>query len=93
MQTRQTELKFVKLIIVQVKDEDGNQHEVCSKTFLSVFCITAERVQFLAAHKWQTDNPRGEQRRGKRPKAGYENLLGRNQMAHQSLSLCFIPLW
>ena len=57
-----------------MKDEDGNQHEVCSKTFLSVYCITAERVRSLAAHKWQTDNPRGEQRGGKRPKAGYENL-------------------
>ena len=46
MQTRKTvlKLKFIKLIIVPVKDEDGNQHEVCSKTFLSLYCITAERV-------------------------------------------------
>ena len=74
MQTCKTALKFIKLIIVQVKDEDGNQHDVCSKTFLSVHCITAERVQSLAAHKWQTGNLRGEQGGGKRPNAGYENL-------------------
>ena len=44
MQTRKAVSKFIKLIIVQVKDEDGNQHDVCCKTFLSVYCITAERV-------------------------------------------------
>ena len=66
--------KFLKLITVQVKDENGKQHEVCSKTFLSIYCVTAERVRSLAAHKWQTDNPRGEQRGGKRLKPGYEDL-------------------
>ena len=66
--------KFLKLITVQVKDENGKQHEVCSKTFLSIYCVTAERVRSLAAHKWQTDNPRDEQRGGKRLKPGYEDL-------------------
>ena len=66
--------KFLKLITVQVKDEDGNQHEVCSKTFLFIYCVTAERFRSLAAYKWQTENPRGEQQRGKRLKPGYEDL-------------------
>ena len=74
MQNHSILSKFLKLITVQVKDKDGNQHEVCSKTFLSIYCVTAERVRSLAAHNWQTDNPRGEQRGGKRLKARYEDL-------------------
>ena len=74
MQNHSILSKFLKLITVQVKDDDGNQHEVCSKRFLSIYCVTAERVRSLVAHKWQTDTSRGEQRGGKWLKAGYEDL-------------------
>ena len=57
-----------------MKDQDGNNHEVCSKTFLSIFCITAARVRSLAAHKRLSNNPRLERRGGKRQKLGYEDL-------------------
>ena len=57
-----------------MKDKDGNNLEVCSETFLSIFGIGRARVRSIAAHKWVSNNPRPERRGGKREKLGYEDV-------------------